>query len=83
LQAYLEQIGADMPTASPNYDATAKRTTGKSGGFAGRFDKNGDGELSRSEFAGPSRRFDVLDENRDGQLSGDEIPAGSPQRRRR
>jgi hypothetical protein len=26
LQACLKKIGADLPTANPNYDATAKRT---------------------------------------------------------
>jgi len=82
LQTCLKEIGADLPSVNPNYDATAKRTSGKSGGFVGRFDKNGDGTISKSEFTGPSRRFDRLDKNRDGQLTGDEIPTGPPQRRR-
>jgi arylsulfatase A-like enzyme len=80
LQSYLSEIGADLPAVNPNYDATAKRTVGNSGGFVGRFDKNGDGIISKSEFTGPTRRFERLDKNRDGQLTGDEIPTGPPRR---
>jgi arylsulfatase A-like enzyme len=81
LQSTLNEIGADLPTVNPSYNATAKRTSGRSGGFVGRFDKNGDGIISKSEFTGPSRRFDRLDKNRNGQLTGDEIPTGPPPQR--
>ncbi|MDP7033218.1 MAG: sulfatase-like hydrolase/transferase [Planctomycetota bacterium] len=80
LDAYFKEIEAQMPKANPDYDPEAQATSRKQG-FAGRFDKDGDGKISREEFSGPARRFDRLDKNRDGVLSGDEIPSGPPQRR--
>jgi hypothetical protein len=43
------------------------------GGGAARFDANGDGTVTRAEFGGRERRFERLDRNNDGQLSGDEL----------
>ena len=37
-------------------------------------DTNGDGAISRSEWRGDSRTFREYDGNRDGVLSGNEVP---------
>ena len=36
-------------------------------------DKNGDGKLSKDEFAGPAQLFDRLDANHDGTLTMPEV----------
>ncbi len=49
-----------------------------------RDDRNGDGQITRAEFQGPSRLFQRLDANGDGILSKtelDRLPARSPKRR--
>ena len=51
--------------------------------FVERLDINGDGRVSRSEFDGPVDRFDIHDVNRDGYLTEDEAPKGSPPGHRR
>lgn len=43
-------------------------------------DANGDGRISRSEWRGSATEFDQLDTNRDGVLSGTEIPQDRPVR---
>jgi Ca2+-binding EF-hand superfamily protein len=40
-----------------------------------KFDRNGDGELSRSEFPGSAAEFDRLDTNHDGYISVEEAEA--------
>jgi Ca2+-binding EF-hand superfamily protein len=40
-----------------------------------KFDRNGDGELSRSEFPGSAAEFDRLDTNKDGYISLEEAEA--------
>jgi Ca2+-binding EF-hand superfamily protein len=40
-----------------------------------KFDRNADGELSRSEFPGPAEEFDRLDANHDGYISLEEAEA--------
>jgi arylsulfatase A-like enzyme len=40
--------------------------------FILRFDQNGDGQVTRDEFRGPSRRFIRLDENGDGVVTSQE-----------
>jgi hypothetical protein len=42
-----------------------------------RFDRNGDGVITRREWQGPRADFNELDINRDGVLSGREIARGS------
>ncbi len=48
--------------------------------FIQRLDKDGDGQVSRSEFDGPKNRFGFHDKNNDGYLSEDEAPKGPPPR---
>ena len=43
-------------------------------------DTNGDGRVTRDEWRGNDRSFDVHDWNRDGMLSGDELRPGSRRR---
>jgi len=43
--------------------------------LARRFDKNGDGKVTRDEFNGPARLFDRFDANRDGVITADEAGA--------
>jgi hypothetical protein len=53
------------------------RHGGKGGGMA-RLDRNGDGSLTRDELAGRERilqDFDIVDDNRDGRLSPEEMKA--------
>lgn len=45
-------------------------------------DKNGDGKISRSEWKGNIAEFRQLDVNRDGVLSGNEVPGYSGRDRR-
>jgi Ca2+-binding EF-hand superfamily protein len=40
-----------------------------------KFDRNADGELSRSEFPGAAEEFDRLDVNHDGFISLEEAEA--------
>jgi Ca2+-binding EF-hand superfamily protein len=51
--------------------AAAQETT--SGSRFRGFDRNGDGVITRDEWRGSERSFEVHDWNRDGVLSGDEI----------
>ncbi len=46
--------------------------------FIGRLDGDGDGRVSRSEFDGPSDRFDGHDANGDGYISKEEIENNPP-----
>ena len=40
-------------------------------------DRNGDGTITRAEWRGSARSFEVHDWNRDGKLSGDEVRVGA------
>jgi Ca2+-binding EF-hand superfamily protein len=42
-----------------------------------QMDRNGDGRITRAEWRGTARSFDVHDWNRDGVLSGDELRQGA------
>lgn len=46
--------------------------------FVKRLDTDGDGNVSKSEFDGPSEHFAELDKNSDGFLSEKEAPTGPP-----
>jgi Ca2+-binding EF-hand superfamily protein len=48
----------------------------KGGGFIQRFDKDGDGKVSREEFPGPQEHFTSLDVNGDGYIDATEAPKG-------
>ncbi|APG27059.1 hypothetical protein A7E78_03950 [Syntrophotalea acetylenivorans] len=53
----------------------------KGGGFE-KDDADGDGQVTKEEFSGPSEHFEQLDRNGDGVLSRDEAkpPQGKGQR---
>lgn len=65
--------GRDRPDGSRSPGAEA---------FLRRFDKDSNGSVEKSEFDGPAERFNRLDMNRDGVISGNEIPTGPPPDRR-
>jgi Ca2+-binding EF-hand superfamily protein len=46
-----------------------------------KFDRNGDGELSRSEFPGTREEFDRIDTNHDGYISAEEAEAADKKMR--
>ena len=50
------------------------RGGGPGGDFITSQDRDGDGRVSRREFRGPPRHFDVFDRDRDGYISADEAP---------
>src|SRR6266498_967340 len=71
--------------------AMAKSSKGKNGTWSGRqrteinqqfsrFDRNGDGLITRAEFPADATLFDRLDLNRDGALTRFEIEQAVPDR---
>jgi Ca2+-binding EF-hand superfamily protein len=50
--------------------------------FVSRLDKDGDGQVSSTEFDGPAEHFAQIDANSDGYISSDEAPTGPPQQQR-
>ncbi len=52
--------------------------SGAKPGFVSRFDADGDGQVSSTEFTGPAEHFTRLDANSDGYISEDEAPSGPP-----
>jgi hypothetical protein len=55
-----------------------KRQSPSGEDFIRRFDRDGDGKVSREEFAGPRDHFDHFDKNGDGFISREESPKGPP-----
>lgn len=52
-------------------------------GFIMKFDKDGDGKVSREEFPARESAFNFFDRNRDGFITWDEAPQGQKQDHRR
>ena len=48
----------------------------KGGNFIQDFDKDGDGKVSKDEFTGSDKVFDLHDKNQDGYLDESEAPKG-------
>lgn len=92
MNAYLKEINAQLPTKNPDYDPSTegKSSKGKRKGnkgndqssrFMKRFDKDGDGKVSKNEFKGPSKRFGHFDKDEDGFISENETPTRPPKER--
>lgn len=73
--------GAFDPTAVPNvllfaasrgYPKTLALDARRGPAWFRAMDRNGDGEVSRKEFTGPTDAFDKLDTNKDGFIDADE-----------
>jgi hypothetical protein len=60
--------------------AQAKSPGSGSGNFIQNFDKDGDGKVSKEEFTGPDKVFDLHDKNQDGYIDESEAPQGRPNR---
>ena len=58
----------------------AQQSTSNDGSsrFIQRFDKDGDGLVSREEFPGPKDHFTNLDVNKDDYIDASEAPKGPP-----
>ncbi|MDA3961776.1 MAG: DUF1566 domain-containing protein [Planctomycetota bacterium] len=54
----------------------ASSAPGGASHFIERFDRNGDGAVSRAEFTGKIKRFETLDSNADGTVTAAEAAAG-------
>jgi hypothetical protein len=57
-----------------------EQSGGGGGDFMTRFDTDGDGRISTSEFQGPEDFFTRFDSDGDGYVSADEAPQGRPNR---
>jgi len=79
------QAGGQMggPMGGQGGQAGQAGQPGGGGGAAWvqRLDRNGDNKVSPSEFDGPARGFTQFDRNRDGYITADEAPTGSPPKR--
>jgi Ca2+-binding EF-hand superfamily protein len=60
---------------SPSYLQPAIRQSTRGPLWFRKFDRNGDGELSRNEFPGTQEEFDRMDTNHDGYISVEEAEA--------
>src|SRR5262249_15739024 len=78
-----DRLDANQDGFVTQAEASQFRGPGAGGGFAGpggagpaarlkTMDKNGDGKVSRAEFAGPQAMFDRLDSDKDGFIAQDE-----------
>ena len=61
--------------------AAAQASAGQANRFRG-MDSNGDGVITRAEWQGSDRSFEVHDWNHDGVLSGNELRAGAQRQQR-
>jgi Ca2+-binding EF-hand superfamily protein len=73
---YLEAAEVKALVASAPKQAAAAPGPGQPGARIMAMDRNGDGKVSREEFAGAPAFFDRLDSNGDGFLVKDEAAAG-------
>lgn len=69
--------GANGPPGGPGKG----KGKGKGGGPSAKMkvqkmDQNGDGKLSKTEFRGPPKKFAMMDKNKDGFVTGQELAAG-------
>ncbi|MDH3592096.1 MAG: EF-hand domain-containing protein, partial [Planctomycetota bacterium] len=62
----MDSDGDGVLTADELREAMDKRQRELEYDVIERYDRNGDGQVSRSEFTGPARVFDRLDRNKDG-----------------
>jgi len=74
--------GGGVGKVAPEQSSSTKQMPNQINRFMAREDRNGDGEVSRSEFRGPPEHFDRLDKNSDGIISEEEAPNGPPKGRK-
>jgi Ca2+-binding EF-hand superfamily protein len=73
--SYTRNVNLSVSQALTQFDRPATRKSGEGPLWFQKFDRNGDGELSRQEFPGATAEFDRLDTNRDGFISSPEAIA--------
>jgi ribonuclease BN (tRNA processing enzyme) len=62
----------------PGQSGPSRQPGRRTSRFLERFDKNGDGKVTRREFTGPRPHFHHLDKNGDGVIDSSEVPSGPP-----
>lgn len=71
-----EEMAAGRPAGGPGGRMRGPGGPGGGMGGMGRADTDGDGKVGKAEFvAAQLRRFDMMDENKDGTLTGEEREA--------
>ncbi len=78
--AIVDTTNTSMSTSSDNktHKMTHNKNSSPHNKFINRFDKNGDGKVSASEFQAGTKRFNHFDENKDGYITANEAPTGPP-----
>ena len=70
-------VGQDSPPRDRRPGERPERRGEDGSRFLRRFDKDEDGQVTREEFDGPSRRFTRLDQDGDGVVTAEEAAAAS------
>ena len=66
--------GANAPNGPPGGPGKGGAPNAKK--IVQKMDQNGDGKLSKTEFRGPPQKFRMMDQNKDGFVTGQELAAG-------
>lgn len=70
--------GAALPSERKPAPSEEGAPAGSKPRFIQRFDRNGDGEVTRDEFGGSARRFRLVDSNHDGVITAEEAETMPP-----
>jgi hypothetical protein len=73
-----ETVSTSSQVRSRNQTQNHNKNLNQSNKFINRFDKDGDGKVSASEFTAGTKRFNHLDKNKDGYITVNEAPTGPP-----
>ncbi len=78
--AIVDTTNTSMSTSSDykTHKMAHNKNSSQNNKFINRFDKNGDGKVSASEFQASTKRFNHFDKNKDGYITANEAPTGPP-----